>query len=52
VVFYAGAANGGITLLTLDRWTTAGALFPLAIFLVDILIGAVVSFELGKKRTR
>ncbi|MBU6233707.1 MAG: hypothetical protein KJS64_05600 [Acidobacteria bacterium] len=52
VVFYAGAANGGITLLTLDRWTTAGALFPLAIFLVDVVIGVVVSFELGKKRTK
>lgn len=51
-VFYAGAANGGITLLTLDQWTTAGALFPLAIFLVDIVIGVVVSYEVGKKLTR
>lgn len=48
-VFYAGAANGGITLLTLNQWTTAGALFPFAIFAMDIVIGALVSFKIGKR---
>ena len=48
-VFYAGAANGGITLLTLKEWTTAGVLFPLAIFVADLLIGLFITTRIGER---
>jgi len=47
--FLAGSLNGGITLLTLSRFTTAGALFPLAILVMDLAIGSLVVSKLGPR---
>lgn len=47
--FFAGAINGGITMLTLSRFTTAGALFPMAIFAMDLAIGTLVLSKVGPR---
>jgi hypothetical protein len=45
--FFAGAVNGFITLLTLKSFTTAGALFPLAITIMDFVIAMVAYTHVG-----
>jgi len=50
--FYAGAINGGVTLLTLRHFTTAGGLFPSAIVLMDSAIGTAVLTRIGPRLRR
>lgn len=48
-VFFMGVLNTGITLLTLQHVTTAGALFPGAILVTDFFIALVVALRLGPR---
>ncbi|MEI8127469.1 MAG: hypothetical protein WCG86_06605 [Actinomycetota bacterium] len=47
--FYTGTLNGFITLLTLTEFTTAGALFPMAILVSDLIIGVMITSRLGPR---
>ena len=47
--FVLGAVNTGITLLTLKRLTTAGALFPGVIMLTDLLLSVVILTHWGPR---
>lgn len=42
LTFLSGSANATLTLLTLHEWTTAGALFPVAILCANTSIAAIV----------
>lgn len=48
-VFALGVLNAGITLLTLPHFTTAGALFPGAILVTDLLISILVAVRIGPR---
>ena len=48
-VFALGVLNAGITLLTLEHFTTAGALFPGAIMVTDFMIAMLVVGRIGPR---
>ncbi|HUX04678.1 MAG TPA: hypothetical protein VMV53_07230 [Acidimicrobiales bacterium] len=48
-VFALGVLNAGITLLTLQHFTTAGALFPGAILVTDLMISILVAGRIGPR---
>lgn len=50
--FIFGATNCGITLLTLPRFTSAGALFPGMILGTDTVLSILIVFGIGPKVTR
>lgn len=50
--FVMGALNTGITLLTLRRFTTAGALFPGVIMMTDSMLSVVILARLGPRYGR
>ena len=47
--FFTGVVNTAITIMTLRHFTTAGALFPGAIFVTDVIIWALVAFDIGPR---
>ena len=47
--FAMGTLNTAITLMTLRELTTAGALFPGAIMVTDLVIAVLVSFKMGPR---
>lgn len=47
--YFAGALNGGITILTIDTWSFAHWGFPLYILLVNLIIFLVVRFSVGRR---
>ena len=51
-IFFLGVLNTAITLLTLDRVTTAGALFPGAILITDLLLGLLIVTRAGPRARR
>lgn len=48
-VFFMGVLSTGLTLLTLRRFTTSGALFPGTILLGDLVLAALVLARLGPR---
>ncbi len=48
-VFFMGFLNCGITLLTLKRLTTGGALFPGCILVTDLILGILIVTRLGRR---
>ncbi len=48
-VFALGVLNSAITLATLTRWTTAGALFPATIMVFDAAVAVLVAGRLGPR---
>jgi len=51
LAFAAGTTSAALTMLTLNEWTTISALFPLAIFLTDIVLTLLVLTKLGPRLT-
>ena len=47
--FVLGAVNTGITLLTLQHFTTAGALFPGVIMVTDTILSVIILGRLGPR---
>ncbi len=47
--FFTGVINTAITVLSLRHFTTAGALFPGAIFVTDLVIWSLVAFNIGPR---
>lgn len=47
--FLMGVLNTGINILCLSKFTTAGALFPGCIFVVDLIIFVVIVGEIGPR---
>ncbi len=50
--FFAGVLSSGITLMTLNEWTTIGALFPLSILVMDTIICFLVITKVGPRLSR
>jgi len=48
-VFFLGALNCAITLLTLKQFTTAGALFPGCILVTDLVLGVLIVSRVGPR---
>lgn len=49
-LFFLGSTNCLITLLTLTKLTTAGALFPGCIFVADLIMGLLIVSSIGPRR--
>ena len=47
--FFTGVINTAITIMSLRHFTTAGALFPGAIFVTDVIIWVLVAFDIGPR---
>ena len=47
--YLAGALSAGITLLTLVRWTTAGALFPVCVMIMNTMIWTLIVTGFGPR---
>ncbi len=47
--YLTGVVNTTLTIMVLHRWTTAGVVFPGAIFVTDLVIWALVSLEVGPR---
>jgi len=48
-VFFMGFLNCGITILTLRHFTTAGALFPGCVLVMDLFIGLIIVTRIGQR---
>jgi len=51
LIFWLGAANAGITLLTIDHWRFANFGFPVYILLGALSLALVITFRIGERPT-